>query len=985
MAAKKPKEGISQGAKRPKTPAAGKQGFKPFQSLRGEDKPKVQYEKIPLNTMSAAETTRKIHELQIRIQELEESNRLLQQVLESGSSGTWNFDVQTGRFEWNRQMYEIVGLSPDVKDITIESFFNYIHPEDLPGVKEKFSTVLESGTDFKEIFRIVRANGEVRWLLGRGRVFRDEQARPVQMIVVYVDITEYQQTTEAMRLERQRLRNILDSIPDAVYIVNRRGEIEYINPEMEKQHGLWTDKKCYQYRLGTDEPCESCEFDRIRSGRTVRAEWTDEKIGKTYDCIDAPLTNLDGSISKLKIMRNITERKKAENALRLHEIRLEALLGLNKMEGASRMEILDFVREEIIKITQSQFAFMGFMNEGESIMSIECWSKEAMRQCSVVDLPVHFPVTKAGLWGEVIRQRKAIIVNDYSSVRSKKGYPEGHVPIKRFLSVPVFDIDRIVAVAAVANKQEDYEESDIRALTSMMNDTWRLIQRRRAREQVENLARFPSENPFPVLRIAEDGTILYSNDGSSALLNKWKRKVGQLAPNDWRQLVGIVLDSNRNRIIEVRHQDRIVSFVLAPVAKAGYVNVYGRDVTEQKKAEQALKEARDDLEDKVRQRTAELSDVVNALRKEARERSLAQQELQQSESRLRSAQQIAHIGNWDWDIINNTLWWSDEIYRIFGLEPGQFGVTYEAFLSYVHPDDRELVKAAVNEAVYNHETYNIDHRLIRPDGAQRTVHERAKVVYDEEKKPVRMIGTVQDITEFKQAEERILADQVALRSLTSELQLAEERERRRLARDLHDSLGQILAMSRMELIRLQKSAPAEIVSSLKIVADQLGQAVKETRTLSFELSPSVLYDLGFEVAIEDLAERFARDRNIKCRFENSDEPKPLEEAVAVLLYRSVRELLINVAKHANGTAAKVSLERIEGKLRITVEDNGDGFDVSTLDNLARESRGFGVMSIRERLRHIGGYFEIQSGNGTGTKVTLIAPTYNKESTEQDGL
>jgi PAS domain S-box-containing protein len=132
----------------------------------------------------------------------------------------------------------------------------------------------------------------------------------------------------------------------------------------------------------------------------------------------------------------------------------------------------------------------------------------------------------------------------------------------------------------------------------------------------------------------------------------------------------------------------------------------------------------------------------------------AQEALIKSEAVLAEAQNIAHIGSWDWDIVNNNLRWSDEIYRIFGLTPQDFGATYEAFLSSVHPEDRELVKDAVNKALYNKKTYSIDHRIVLPDGAKRIVHEQARVIYDRGDKPVRMIGTVQDITEQRHLEEQ---------------------------------------------------------------------------------------------------------------------------------------------------------------------------------------------------------------------------------------
>jgi PAS domain S-box-containing protein len=303
---------------------------------------------------------------------------------------------------------------------------------------------------------------------------------------------------------------------------------------------------------------------------------------------------------------------------------------------------------------------------------------------------------------------------------------------------------------------------------------------------------------------------------------------------------------------------------------------------------------------------------------------------------------------------------------------------------FVHPDHRRRSRRALEYLRRKNKSLPLrEEKFLCADGTSLDVEVAATPLIYQNKPSAQIV--FRDISERKLAQERILADQAALRSLASELQLAEERERRRIAGDLHDSIGQILALSKWEVARLEKSAPVKIATSLKAVANQLDTAVKQARTLSFELSPSVLYDLGLEVALEDLAERFSRERKILCRFENNGGREPLPDAVKVLLYRSVRELLINVTKHANAKAVKVSLDRTGNELCVTVEDDGDGFDPSILNTSSRRPRGFGVLNIQERLRHVGGRFEIQSGGGRGTKVTLVAPTGPAEGTKSDTL
>jgi len=231
-----------------------------------------------------------------------------------------------------------------------------------------------------------------------------------------------------------------------------------------------------------------------------------------------------------------------------------------------------------------------------------------------------------------------------------------------------------------------------------------------------------------------------------------------------------------------------------------------------------------------------------------------------------------------------------------------------------------------------------------------------------------------------EAEKKILADQEQLRSLTTELILTEERERRAIAAALHDSLGPLLAFSKRELGILQKSAPAGLIKTLDNIRDYISRAIDQTRTLTFDLSPPTLYTFGLEHAIEELTERFSEKGKLKCVFKNSEPIISPTDDIKIMLYRSVRELFVNIAKHAQAKSVQVNLSMVGNNIiKITVEDDGVGFDVADNDPRAGKSNGFGLFSIHQRLTQVGGQFDIQSRKGNGTKVVLLAPLKGKKN------
>ena len=224
-------------------------------------------------------------------------------------------------------------------------------------------------------------------------------------------------------------------------------------------------------------------------------------------------------------------------------------------------------------------------------------------------------------------------------------------------------------------------------------------------------------------------------------------------------------------------------------------------------------------------------------------------------------------------------------------------------------------------------------------------------------------------------EEELRTNQEQLQALTVQMLTVEDQERRRIATGLHDSVGQLLAFMKIELGELQRSGLPEVATdSLAHIREQINQAIKQTRTLTFEISPPELYTLGLVSALEELSQRFSEERGIPCEVIDAEGYYPLAGHTKTLLYRVVRELLINVAKHAHASKIVIDLHRQGQTLIIEVNDDGDGFEVSHLEQRTEShSQGFGLFSIRESLHHIGGRFDIQSCAGQGTQVTLKVP------------
>jgi signal transduction histidine kinase len=243
---------------------------------------------------------------------------------------------------------------------------------------------------------------------------------------------------------------------------------------------------------------------------------------------------------------------------------------------------------------------------------------------------------------------------------------------------------------------------------------------------------------------------------------------------------------------------------------------------------------------------------------------------------------------------------------------------------------------------------------------------------------VNIVFIEEDITDRKQAEREILRYHERLKALASQLTVTEEKERRRIAVDLHDHVGQSLALARMQIDSAKKSAADDrLAARLDEISENLRKAIHDTRHLIFDLSPPAMHQIGLGAAVSEwLEEQIEKRYGIKTEFFDNIEQryrKTLDDNVRAILFRNVRELLINVVKHAQANQVSVSMEITDGALKTVIQDNGIGFDQSSEIQNVKSEEGFGLFSIKERMADLGGALKIESQPGKGCKAVLTVP------------
>ncbi len=393
---------------------------------------------------------------------------------------------------------------------------------------------------------------------------------------------------------------------------------------------------------------------------------------------------------------------------------------------------------------------------------------------------------------------------------------------------------------------------------------------------------------------------------------------------------------------------------------------------QRKQAWEALAKAKEELEIKVLERTAALTEANSSLRMEINIRRQVEEELRKSEAMnvglLDNAPNPIIVHNPDWTII----FVNKALVQLTGFSSREIVGIKPPFPWWPPGKVAEYSRGLSADKMRGGSHFE---RLFqKKDGSPLRVELTTTALKNEKGEIGAAVAIWQDITERKKTEQQIMAYQRELRSLASQLALAEGNERRNIATQIHAGVTQLLALSVMKMEVLRDTVKdSKLSADLYEIYKILQQAIEDTRALTFELSPPSLYDLGLDAALEELVERFGIQNKIEASYDNDGQPKPLDESTSVLLFQAVREVLENVAKHSRARNVEVNSERVDNRVYISVKDDGVGIDLKSLRDKHKRDITLGLFGIRERFRYIGGRLQVESTPGKGSRITLIAP------------
>lgn len=456
----------------------------------------------------------------------------------------WEYDTESDMFTFDDQFYSLYGTSAQLqggnKMSSQEYATRFVPPEERTLVEEEVAKALETDDpDFSSTLQhsIIRADGEKRFIIVRIRIAMDENGRKIGTRGVNQDITELVLAEEKLARSESKYKAIFDNIKSAVAVytaIDNGSDFVFkdFNHAAEKMEEI--KREDVIGRTVSEVFPAVVEFGLLevfqRVWKTGKGEkkpvsiYEDERVNGWRENYVYKLPS--GDI--VAVYDDLTEIKQYEEELEQNQNRLRSLVRILQYRSESVQDFLDYALEEALKLTESKLGYIYYYHEDRKEFILNTWSKEVMSECTLTDKQSVYELDKTGIWGEAVRQKRPIIINDFKVPHPlKKGYPKGHAPLYKFMTIPVISGDEIVAVVGVANKETNYTETDVLQLELLMDAVWKVLDSQRAEEALkksETRYRAIFENTGTATAISEDNMILSLVNEEFANLTGFSKK-----------------------------------------------------------------------------------------------------------------------------------------------------------------------------------------------------------------------------------------------------------------------------------------------------------------------------------------------------------------------------------------------------------------------------------------------------------------------------
>ncbi|MHC4739471.1 MAG: sensor histidine kinase [Planctomycetota bacterium] len=856
-----------------------------------------------------------------------------------GKMAAWESDLRTGELYWTKECYAQYGFAPGQFKGTRQAFYDEcVHPDDLQYVLDSVKACIEKGKEYNVEYRFIHADGNIRWVSTTADVIRDENGKPIRLAGISQDVTSRKQAEEALAYSESIYRKAIENAHGVPYELRYSdGKYIFMGSGIEELLGVAAEEMSLEKTLEilkditVISPAGYKDFEEarraFREGKTDHLQLdarirTPDGQTKWVNISNLPAKDSDtGEVSgSIGIIQDITKRKQTEEKLK--KVRDDYLMISNLIGD--------------IVVTIDKEGRWTFLNDE----ACRFWgkAKEELLGVNFVDYLHSEDVEKTTTHIELIKKKETV-----KGLINRQKTPEGWRMIE-WNATGIFDkAGNYTGIQATGRDitEQKYAEEALARSESIY------------RGAIENAQGVPYQVRF------SDGKYLFMGSGAEELLGVSPEKL------------------TREKFCEMVEEVTITD-LSGPEGMEAYKRSFEDGEIERYQADLHFRTPNGQMkwfsDCSVPIREEKTGKVVGALGilQDISKRKKVEDSVRESEEKFRTIFDNATDGIILVEPKSKRLYTGNKmICKMLGYSLKEIS---NLRVSDIHPrKDLAYVLEQFNAQLNKKFSLAKNIPMKRKDGSIFYADINSSTIKVAGK--IYLMGVFRDITDRKEAEKKLFEHQQQLKSLSSELLLAEERERRSIAIELHDRISQSLVIAKIKLDSLGEFVTSKDSGKvLKEVCDSLRQTIQDTRSLTFDLSCPILYELGFEMAVSEwLTEQIEKKNGIATKFRDDGKNKPLDNDISVLLFRTVRELLINVIKHAKAKHVTVSTRKVDNEIEVSVEDDGVGFKPPEVLSIPARIGRFGLFSIRERLEYLGGRIEIESGAGEGCKITVAAP------------